>query len=133
MGKPGVYFKFVESELFGYDQTKRELAELEADIIEETPLKEAAGGRSGISDPTARKAGKLISSPEIAAMSRRVKAVESALLMLGEAHRQIFDYRYRKGWDWKMVHMEMHVSERTYFDLRRELVRAVGAKMGYQV
>jgi hypothetical protein len=132
MGKPGIYFKFVESELFGYDETKRELAELEADIIEETPLK-MAGGRSGISDPTARKVGKLISSPEIAAMSRRVRAVDGAMLMLGEAHRELFDLRYRRGWDWKMVHMEMHVSERTYFDLRRELVRTVAAKMGYRV
>jgi RinA family phage transcriptional activator len=133
MGKPGTYFKFIEAELFAYDQTKRELAELEADIIEAAPLKEAAGGHSGISDPTARKAGKLITSPEITALSKRIQYIESALLILGEGHREVFDLRYRKGMKWQMVQMEMNVSQSVYFDLRRELVRSVAAKYGYRV
>lgn len=123
-------FRYIEHELYNYDETKREIEELREDIIEKAPLKEVVPGTGFISDPTARKAIKLVTSTAIARMERTVRAIDRALARLSDEHRQLFDLKYRQCLSWQKICDEMPVSERTYFRLRRELVYMVAVEMG---
>ena len=123
-------FRYIEHELYNYDETKKEIEELREDIIERAPLKETVPNMGYISDPTARKALKLVSSTAIARMERTVRAIERALARLSDDHRQLFELKYRQCLPWKRVCELMPVSERTYFRLRRELVIMVAFEMG---
>lgn len=124
-------FKYVEHELYNYDLTKKIIDELREDIILSTPYKEAVGStKAGVSDATAKKAVKLVSSVTLARMTRTVMAIDRALARLTDDHRQLFELKYRQALPWQRVCDEMPTSERTYFRLRRELVLMVAVELG---
>jgi len=50
--------------------------------------------------------------------------------MLGDRHKELFKHKYQKGLPWQEVALEMDISDRTYFRLRRELVMTVGQQLG---
>mgnify|MGYP000872409590 CR=1 FL=1 len=123
-------FRYIEHELYNYDETKREIEELRMDIIEKAPLKEAIPGTGYVSDPTARKAMKLVTSTALARMERTVRAIDRALARLTDEHRQLFELKYRQCLPWQRVCELIPLSERSYFRLRRELVLMVALEMG---
>lgn len=123
-------FKYIEHELYNYDYTKQAIKELEEDIIAEAPYKEAVPSTKYVSDPTGRKAVKLITSKALARMTKVVTAIERALARLTDEHRQLFELKYRQCLPWQQVCREMPTSERTYFRLRREIVQMVAYELG---
>ncbi len=132
MTVPRAVFRYIEHELYNYKETKKEIQELREDIQEgmSVPLKEAVPGRGYISDPTSRKAMKLLTSKALKKMVGNVTAIDRALNRLNDDHRQLFVLKYQHALHWKKVCSEMPVSDRTYFRLRRELVLMVAAEMG---
>ncbi len=123
-------FRYVEHELYNYDSTKRYIEDLRDSIIHQTIPRETIPGTGHVSDPTARKAIKLVSSPVLAHMERVVNAVDKALKRLSDDHVSLFELKYRQGLSWRRVCAEMPTSERTYFRLRRELVLMVACELG---
>jgi RinA family phage transcriptional activator len=123
-------FRYVEHELYNYDNTLLEMENLREGIIEAPPLREAVPGTGYVSDPTARKATQLVTNTALARMARTAAAIERALERLSEDHRTIFELKYRQGLRWRQVCREMPTSERTYFRLRRELVMMSALEMG---
>jgi len=123
-------FKYVEHELYNYQYALQEIEDLREDIIESVPFKETIPGSGHISDPTARKAVKLITNKAIKRMSDTILAIERALDRLNPDHRAIFELKHCQRLPWQKVCEEMPVSERTYFRLRRELVYMVALEMG---
>lgn len=123
-------FRYIEHELYNYDETKKEIEELRMDIIEKGPLKEAVPGTGYVSDTTARKAIKLVTNTALARMERTVRAIDRALARLSDDHRQLFELKYRQCLPWQRVCELIPLSERSYFRLRRELVLMVALEMG---
>ena len=126
-------FRYIEHELYHYDQTKNELNELREQLEANVSpaIRELASGAGFVSDPTARQAIKnLTTSAAIACMARTTTAIERALVGLGEDHRALFQLRYRQALPWQKTCNEIPTSERSYFRLRRELVLAVGRELG---
>lgn len=123
-------FKYVEHELYNYDYTKESLKELKEDIINEIPYKEVVPGAGYVSDPTGKKAVKLVTSKALSRMAKVVMAIDRALSRLSDDHRQLFELKYRQCLPWQRVCDEMPTSERTYFRLRRELVVMVAVELG---
>ena len=123
-------FRYVEHELYNYDNTLLEMQSLRENIIEAPPLREAVPGTGYVSDPTARKATQLVTNTALARMARTVAAIDKSLARLSEDHRALFELKYRQAMPWKRVCQELPSSERTYFRMRRELVEMVALEMG---
>jgi len=123
-------FKYIEQELYNYSETKRELDDYKDDIIEGTvrPEVSVSGGRMG--DSTGSKAIKLTTSKFILKSEKVVKAVEKSLRILTDDHNKLYKLRYNDCMSWVEVIAEMHISERTFYRLRREIVAMVGQELG---
>lgn len=122
-------FRYIEHEMYCYQHTKKEIKLCRDEIINGSH-KPDVGGKSGISDPTANKSITLASSAFLAKAERTISAIDKSLDMLRPEHHQLFDLRYIDGRPWREVYLEMNVSDRTYFRLRRELVETVGLQLG---
>ena len=125
-------FKYIETELFHYDDTRKELNAERDDIIAAAPVK-AEGSRGSVPDPTAAKASRLLTSVSISQMERTVRAVERALARLNDDHRQLFELHYRKVLSWQEVCGHMHIGKTKFYDTRNALVKMVAVHMGYEV
>jgi RinA family phage transcriptional activator len=123
-------FRYVEHELFNYAETKLLLRELQQSVIESTPYCETIPSSGHISDPTANKAIRLVTSTAIARMERNVRAIDRALKLLPEQHQMLFNLRYQQGKSIIMVCDEIPASERSYFRWRKEIVEITAREMG---
>lgn len=123
-------FRYIEHELYCYRETKRELNLCRESIIEGTNKPEEGGSGSNISDPTGQKSIKLASSSFLAKAERTLNAIDRSLDILGDKHKELFNLRYMEGRPWREVYLEMNISDRSYFRLRRELVISVGLNLG---
>ena len=122
-------FKYIEYELYNYEQTKRDLALYREQVLEGTPKPEVSV-QSGLSDPTASKAIKLATSAFIMHAEQIINAVDKSLEMLGERHKKLFKLKYINCMPWQEIIYEMNISDGTYYRLRWEIVAAVGQKLG---
>ncbi len=122
-------FRYIEHELYSYEQTKKDLALYREQILEGTVYPEVSV-QSGISDTTQAKAVKLTSSAFVIQSERVIQAIEKSLDILGDRHKELFKLKYQLGVSWPNITMDMGISDRTYYRLRRELVCMVGQQMG---
>lgn len=126
-------FRYIETELFSYDDTRKELLTEREDIISGAPVKAEGSRRGAKSDPTAAKAGRLLSSASISQMERSVRAIDKALARLSDDHRLLFELYYRKAMHWQQVSMQLPCSKTKFYDLRNEIVRMTAIHLGYEV
>lgn len=123
-------FKYVEHELYNYDNTKKMLQQYREAILESSPGQQEIKVQTGTGDPTAKKAILLVSSAFIIRAEQTIQAIERSLAMLSEEHRKLFKLKYQDCLPWQEVMIELGVSERTYFRMRRELVITVAQQLG---
>ena len=122
-------FRYIEHELYNYEQTKKELQLYREQILESSPSPEVSV-QSGPGDSTATKAIRLTSSTFVIHAEKVINAIEKSLAMLSEQHRILFKHKYQDCKPWQEIVVEMGISDRQYFKLRREIVIAVGQKLG---
>lgn len=122
-------FKYIEHELYSYAQTKKDLAEYREQILDSSPASEVAV-QSGLGNITENKAIKLTSSAFVIQAERVIDAVDKSLAILGEKHEELFKLKYLWNKRWQEITIDMDISDRTYYRLRRELVLMVGQKLG---
>lgn len=129
-------FRAIEAELYGYLDTKRELELMEEEILEGSPFQEVAVQSGTTGDTTANKAIKLASSKELLEVRRRINAIEKALFTLqqNETKLRLLQMKYfeRKFTD-QGIMMELHISDRTFYRWRREIVQLIGSYLGWRV
>ena len=126
-------FRYIEHELYNYEATKKEIAEIREDVINGVPAvselcTSIQSGRT--SDTTGDKAEKLLTNSMLVRMCRTVDAIDRALRRLSENHRALFQLKYITAMPWESVCIEMPTSERSYFRTRKELVSMVALEMG---
>lgn len=127
--------RYIEHELYYYEQSKRDLAQLREEITESGgairyDTVSVQGGGPG--KPTEGKVIRLMSSPEIAHLTRTISAVETSLDILTERHRDLFNLKYKLRFDACRICREMPTSERSYYRMRQELIDMVAHAMGIQ-
>lgn len=122
-------FRYIEHELYNYEQTKQDLALYREQILEGTSSPEVSV-QSSPGDVTANKAVKLTSSAFVVQAERIVDAVEKSLTILGDRHKELFRLKYQMGVSWPNITIDMGISDRTYYRIRRELVLTVGQQLG---
>lgn len=122
-------FQYIEHELYCYDDTRKDL-EFQIQEIIHGKLMPDVKVQNEPGDTTSNKAIRLATSAYILQAEKNLKAIDKALDMLADIHRELFKLKYQSRLSWKEVMLEMNISESTYFRLRRTLVTAVGQKMG---
>ena len=122
-------FRYIEHELYNYEQTKKDLALYREQILEGTAYPEVSV-QSGPGDVTQSKAIKLTSSAFVVQAERVISSVDKALTILGDKHRELFRLKYQTGVSWPNITLDMGISDRTYYRIRRELVTTVGQQLG---
>lgn len=122
-------FRYIEHELYNYEQTKKDLQLYREQILEGTAKPEVSV-QSSPGDVTQSKAIKLTSSTFVVQAERTISAIDRALDMLGDRHKELFRLKYQLGVSWPNITIDMGISDRTYYRLRRELVITVGQHLG---
>ncbi len=122
-------FRYIEHELYNYEQTKKDLVLYREQVLEGTPKPEVSA-QSGLSDTTANKAIKLTTSTFVMQAERIINAVDKSLAILGKKHKILFKLKYTDCIPWQEIILEMNISDRSYFRLRREIVATVGQQLG---
>lgn len=129
-------FKLIEAELYGYEDTKRELELMEEEIIEGSPYQEVAVQSGTTGDSTASKAMKLTSSRELLEIRRRINAIDKAIDVLQQdgAKYKLLKMKYfeRKYTDIGIMN-ELHIGNNTFYRWRREIVKLVGSYLGWRI
>lgn len=122
-------FRYIEHELYNYEQTKRDLQLYREQVLEGTVEPEVSV-QSGVGDTTANKVIKLTSSAFVMQAERIINAIDKSLDVLGDKHKELFTLKYQMGISWPNIVIDMGISDRTYYRLRRELVIMVGQQLG---
>lgn len=128
-------FRAIEAELYGYSDTKQELEHLEDEILEGSAFQEVAV-QTGNGDLTANKAIKLASSKELLEIRRRINAIDKALSILQQDTLKLrllqMKYFERRYSDIGIMN-ELHISDRTFYRWRKEIIQLVGSYLGWRV
>ncbi len=128
---PPARYKLIEHELYNYDDTVERLDVLREQIINRPSIENGDRVQSNkTSNPTLTKTMELITNAEVEYMSRVVRAINTALLLLDEQHNEIFIRRYKKKENWRQTLSNMYICQNVYFKKRRELIQMVAVQMG---
>jgi RinA family phage transcriptional activator len=131
-------FKHIESELYSYHDTLREINNLRKDIMftKENDDENIGGGRNNmISSPTERIATRLATHKRLNNLEEVTHAIQKVYTGLPEDYQKLVRLKYwtkpqLKTWDG--IAEEIHVSRRTAFNMRDEVVYYIGEVMGWR-
>ncbi|WNF07252.1 transcriptional regulator [Brevibacillus borstelensis] len=130
-------FQHIESELYAYHETRKEIVRLKNDILYAShPVDSNGGGRSNLpGDPTARTATLLTTHRELESLERIVGAIDSVYESLPDEKRRLIQLKY---WSkpqtrtWDGIALEMSTHRVTLIRWRNDIVRSIAAKLGWR-
>lgn len=128
-------FRFIERQLYNYDETKRRIEELRDTLTcDASPaVREMVPGAGYISDPTANKAIRAVmSSPVLYRMETNIRSIDASLRRLTDGHRKVFYLKYQLDLSVPAVCMRMPCSTSGFYKLRRQLVEMAAEEMGFK-
>ena len=130
-------FKHIESELYSYHDTLREIQFLRNNLMfcKENDDENVGGERSSnISSPTEQIGTKLATHKKLNNLETITNAIEKVYTGLPETHQRLIKERYwtkpqLKSWDG--IAMDLNVSRRQAFRWRDEIIYALGEVLGW--
>ena len=130
-------FKHVESELYAYPETKREIERIRLEIMTgDRPSDENASIRSGrIGDPTGQTATLLVTNRKLEQLERIVDVIETIVEGLPTEKKNLLKLWYwtrPRTLTWDGVALKLGISRRTAINWRNEIVYAIALKMGWR-
>ncbi|MBS4173482.1 transcriptional regulator [Bacillus sp. FJAT-49736] len=131
-------FKHIESELYMYHETVKEIKTLRDNIMfcNENTDENIGGGRSSfISDPTGRTATALLTNRKLQNLESVAYAIETVYNTVNDDYKKLIRLKYwtrpqTKTWDG--IAEELHVSRRQAFYWRDEIILAIGEILGWR-
>jgi RinA family phage transcriptional activator len=128
-------FKFVEHELYNYEDTKKELRDLKDDIAESSlgnmeldNFSSTEKYPEGSSTETA--VATILQNKVAKRMSSTIKYIDKTLGKLDESKAELYVLKYQQEKPWQQIIKELHISKRTFFRWRKDIVRLVAKEMG---
>lgn len=130
-------FKHIESELYAYHDTKREIVRLKNDILHSSSYFEPiGGGRSNLpGDPTGNTATLMVTHRKIEQLERIVDAIESVVDKLPEEKQKLVKMKYwtrPQTLTWEGIAMRLGISARQAMRWRDEIVYAIAERIGWR-
>ncbi len=125
-------YNYIDYELQHYQENKKKLEEMRADIIDASPEPSDGQpkGKGETGKPTEGKAIKLMSSIAIVKLENTINAIEKVKSRLNEDYQKFFEFNYIKQAGIVKTCNEIPIGERTYYNMRDKIVFAVGQEMG---
>ena len=126
-------FRYVEHELYNYENTKKELEEMKLDIAEAVVGNIQYDNYSINKNPgssTETAATKLITNKAIIRATKTIKDIEKAKKQIDEEKLELLNIKYNSGMTKQQILKKLNISERTYFRWRSEIVEIVAEEMG---
>lgn len=123
--------KKMENELYQYWDNKKELKELQDDIINSSP--EPSDGQprgNATGNSTEQKAIKMRTSRTILAIERRLKYVENAIARLNEEEKKIFDIIFKEKHNQKMAETYKYISKDSYYNTYNKIIYFAAVEFG---
>ena len=126
-------FRYIEAELYDYPLLKREICALREDIIDSEDRPSVYGKRpdNRPGDPTGHKGLRLLTNRRLKRMEETVRAISSVVDRLPPEKKRLIELKY---WDGRYTDTgvigQLHISRRTYFYWRRQIVEAIAVEMG---
>ena len=125
-------YKYIEYELYNYNNSKEDIEEMKKQIIETSGFNDGQPKGNETISTTENKVIKIISSTAINNTQRILKAIDETLYELGGTYRRFFDMRYIKKEGIVKICNEMPISERSFYNYKDKLVYAVAQKLGLE-
>ena len=123
--------KKMENELYQYWDNKKELEEMQRDIIESSPNPPDGQPRgNATSNTTEQKAIKLRTSRTILAVERRLKYIENAVARLNEDEKKVFEIIFKEKHNQKMAETYKYISSDTYYNVYRKIIYYTAVEFG---
>ncbi|PEP96797.1 transcriptional regulator [Bacillus toyonensis] len=132
----GATFKYIESELYGYSDTLREIVFLRKNLIFCSPHEDEniGGGRRNVPDrPTERIGTKLMVHKKLRRLEELADAMEHVYVLLEPEKQKLVKLRY---WTkpqcktWEGIAEDLHITKRTALRWRDGIVYAIAEKLG---
>ena len=126
-------YKYIEAELRGYKASRRELAQMQLDIINAAPvIDNPEAGHSGPGDPTSRKAMQIVNDRRILRLHGVIQAIDDVYELCNDEEKKLIELRY---WGNRYkdagVAEQLHIERRTVYRWADKIVLAIAAKLGY--
>ncbi|CAM3732130.1 transcriptional regulator [Mesobacillus zeae] len=131
-------FKHIESELYSYQDTLREIEFLRKNIMftNENDDENVGGGRSSLpSSPTENIGTRLATHKKLVRLEEVAHAIEKVFTGLPEDYQKLVRLKYwtrPQTLTWEGIAEGLHVSRRQAFNWRDEIVYAVGEVLGWR-
>ena len=123
--------KKIENELYQYWDNKKELEEMQREIIDSSPEPPDGSPRGNTtSNTTEQKAIKLRTSRSILAVERRLKYIENAIAILNEEEKKVFEIIFKEKHNQKMAETYKYISSDTYYNVYRKIIYYTAVEFG---
>lgn len=123
--------KKIENELYHYWDNKKELEELQRDILEESPEPQDGQPRGNeTSNPTEQKAIKLRTTRSILAIERKLQYIENAISRLDNSEKEIFLIIFKYKYSQKRAETYKYISYDTYYNVYRKIIYFTALEFG---
>jgi RinA family phage transcriptional activator len=130
-------FKHIESELYYYWDTVKEIKRIRADIIGASPIPDdVGGGRSNLpGDPTGRTAEQLLLHRRLEQLERIAGAIREVIDELPDDKKRLVQLKYwthPQTLTWEGIARKIPISKRQAIRWRDEIVQDVAARLGWR-
>jgi RinA family phage transcriptional activator len=127
-------FKHIESELYYYQDTLKEITRLQREIMfDKGPVDESGIRSLEVGRPTERIATRLLSHKRLRNLEEMVAAIEYAFNALSEDHQKVIRTKYwsKKRLNWDDVSVQCSMHRNTAMKLRKDVVYLIAEKIGW--
>jgi RinA family phage transcriptional activator len=127
-------FKYIERELYDYDDTLKAIKNLKEEIIctyKPTDVNADIKGNA-TSSPTENTAIKIISHKQLNRMIHTINSIDKVVEKLDDDLKKLYVLKYRNQIHMnKIITCYIYMSESSYLRKRRKIVSAVAEELGY--
>lgn len=131
-------FKRIESELYRFHETMKEVQELRDDIIQSTVgLDDTGGGKGNLpGDPTGSMAQRILSDGDIQEKEQIIRAIQLVYSRMPEDKQRLLPVKYwsvrpKEKKNWEKIACELHIHRTTAIRWRDEAVNEIAKILGW--
>jgi RinA family phage transcriptional activator len=132
-------FKHIESELYSYQDTKKEMDRLRQQILygSNNPDENDCSGKNSVRSigrPTERIATRLVMDKQLRNHEEMIEAIDYVYDVSSEDHKKVIQTKYwsRKPLNWDDVATQLNMHRNTALKYRKEIVLAIASKVGWK-
>jgi RinA family phage transcriptional activator len=131
-------FKHIESELYSYKDTLKEIEFIRNNIMfcKEEIDENVGGGRASLpGKPTENIATRLATHRRLTKLEEIANAIEKVYVNLPETHQKLIQLRYwtrPQRYTWEGIAEQLHVNRATAFRWRDQIINSIAEVLGWR-